>query len=122
MREFIQQKLEEIQDIEVTSEVPDDMLEVGKTYFSFTLEENFLNSDLNDNYTYQPSIVGYVKRKVSPTEDTLLIVDNARKAICSKLKEIKIKSSYRDVTVLDTIRKEMITGNVKYNEINKELV
>lgn len=122
MRETIQQKLEEIQELEVTSEIPDDMLEENKTYFSFTLQENFLNSDLNSNYTYQPSIVGYVKRKNSTTENTLDIVDKATREICLKLKELNIKSSYKDVTVLDNIRKSMITGYCKYNEINNKLV
>lgn len=122
MRETIQSKLEEIQDLEVTTEIPDDMLEEGKTYFSFTLQENFLNSDLNNNYTYQPSIIGYVKRKVITTENTLNIIDTKTKEICLKLKELNIKSSYKDVSVLDNIRKSMITGYTKYNEINNKLV
>lgn len=122
MRETIQQKLEEIQELEVTSEIPDDLLEEGKTYFSFTLQENYLNSDLNSNYTYQPVLSGYVKRKVIPTENTLSIVDTKTKEICSKLKELNIRSSYKDVSVLDNIRKSMITGSGKYNEINNTLV
>ena len=46
MREFIQSKLEEIEDLEVTSENSDDILEEGKTYFSFTLYKNYVDGDL----------------------------------------------------------------------------
>ena len=122
MRETIQQKLEEIQDLEVMPEIPDDMLEEGKTYFSFNLQENFVNSDLSNNFTYNPSIVGYVKRKNIPTENTLEIVDTKTKEICSKLKELNFKSSYRDVSMLDNIRKNMVTSRGLYNEINNTLV
>ena len=122
MRETIQSKLEEIQTLEVTSEVPDNMLEEGKTYFSFTLQENFINSDLQNNFTYQPVLIGYVKRKVIPTENTLDKVDKMTREICSKLKELNIRTSFRDVSVLDNIQKTMITGSGKYNQINNELV
>lgn len=122
MRETIQSKLEEIQGLEVTTEIPDDMLEEGKTYFSFTLQENFVNSDLGNKYTYAPSIVGYIKRKNDPTENTLDIVDKKAKEICSKLKELNFKSSYRDISMLDNIRKSMITSRSLYNEINNTLV
>jgi hypothetical protein len=98
------------------------MLEEGITYFSFTFQENFLNSDLSNNFTYQPVMIGYVKRKVIPTENTLNIVDTKTKEICSKLKELNIRTSYRDVSVLDNIQKIMVTGSGKYNQINNELV
>ena len=121
MREVIQAKLEEIQDIEVTSEMPDEVLEEGKTYFSYTLQTDYQTSDLNKNYTYRPFIVGYVKRVENLEENTLGIVDQATQDIVNKLKELNIRTSYRDVT-LDKIRKIQVTGYGLYNEINNILV
>lgn len=121
MREFVQAKLEEIQDIEITSEIPDDLLDEEKTYFSYTLQNTYRNSDLDKNYTYIPYIIGYVKRIENLEENTLEIVDKAVEDIVNKLKEMNIQASYQDVT-LDTIRKVQITGNGLYNEINNMIV
>ena len=120
MREDIQAKLEEIQDIEVTSELPDEVLDQSKTYFSFTLQNDYQGQDINQNYTYRPFILGYVKRVENLEEDTLAIVDQAVQDIVNKLKELNIRASYRDVT-LDQIRKVQVTGYGLYNEINKIL-
>lgn len=121
MREDIQAKLEEIQDIEVTSELPDEVLDKSKTYFSYTLQNDYQAQDINQNYTYRPFIIGYVKRVENLEEDTLSIVDQATRDIVNKLKELNIRASYRDVT-LDKIRKVQITGYGLYNEINNILV
>lgn len=121
MREEVQAKLEEIQDIEITSELPDEVLDEGKTYFSFTLQNDYQGSDLNKNYTYRPFIIGYVKRVENLEENTLDIVDKATEDIVNKLKELNIRTSYRDVT-LDSIRKVQVTGYGLYNEINNMLV
>lgn len=121
MREVIQAKLEEIQNIEITSEIPDEVLEENKTYFSFTLQNDYQDSDLNKNYTYRPFIIGYVKRIENLEENTLDIVDKATQDIVNKLKELNIRTSYRDVT-LDKIRKVQLTGWGLYNEINNILV
>lgn len=117
MREFIQSKLEEIQNVEITSEIPDDLLEESKTYFSYTLQNTYYNSDIDNNYTYRPFIIGYVKRVDNLEENTLEIVDKATEDIVNKLKKLNIRASYRDVT-LDRIRKIQITGYGLYNEIN----
>lgn len=122
MREFIQAKLEEIEDLEVTPENSDDILEKGKTYFSFTLYNNYINSDLNKNYTYSQNLIGFIKRLENPTENTLSIIDNMQNSIEEKLKEINIKTSFQDVSVANGIRKTRCVGNCLYNEINNELV
>lgn len=122
MREVIQSKLEEIKDLEVTTEIADDILETEITYFSFTLLEDFQNSDLNNNYTYKESIIGYIKRLEEPTENTLEIIDKAREQIKQKLKELNIKSSFQDVSISNGIRKIKCTGNCMFNEINNLLV
>lgn len=126
MRETIQQKLEEINTeythIDIGAEVPNDMLENQKTYFSFTFAENFVDSDFDNNYTKRVEIIGYVKRLVNSNENTLEIVDNATDDIISKLKELNIHCSSDDVSMLDNIRKIRITGTGMYNEINNKLV
>lgn len=121
MREVIQAKLEEIQQIEITTELPDDVLEKGVTYFSFTLQNDYQSEDLDRNYTMRPSIIGYVKRKDDLSENTLDIVDKATKNIVEKFKELNFNISYRDVT-LDGIRKIQVTGYSLYNEVNNILV
>ncbi|MBR4486118.1 hypothetical protein IKS57_01945 [bacterium] len=121
MREVIQAMLEEIQDIEVTTELPDEVLEESKTYFSFTLQNDYQNEDIDQNYTYRPYILGYVKRVENLEENTLEIVDRATEDIVNKLKELNIRASYRDVT-LDKIRKIQVTGYSLYNEINNKLI
>src|SRR5699024_7156479 len=96
MRVDIQQLLEEINDIEITPEIPDDIIEENKTYFSFSLQEDYQNSDYDKNYTYRVSIIGYLKRKKDYTENTLEILDNKAQEIISKLKEMNIRCSYND--------------------------
>lgn len=122
MREFIQAKLEEIQNLEVTAENSDDILEKGITYFSFTLYKNYIDSDLNKNYTYNQNLIGFIKRLEDPTENTLSIIDTIQDKIEEKLKEINIKTSFQDVSVTNGIRKTRCIGNCLYNEINNELV
>ena len=126
MRETIQQKLEEINTeythIDIGAEVPDDMLENSTTYFSFTFADNFVDSDMDNNYTKRVEIIGYVKRLVNSNENTLEIVDSATDDIISKLKELNIRCSSDDVSMLDNIRKIRITGTGMYNEINNKLV
>lgn len=122
MRETIQTKLNELTNIEVSTEVPDDMLENSTTYFSFTFADNFVDSDMDNNYTKRVEIIGYVKRLVNSNENTLEIVDSATDDIISKLKELNIRCSSDDVSMLDNIRKIRITGTGMYNEINNKLV
>lgn len=118
-RTLLQTKLEEIQDLEVSPEVTDDLLEKGKTYFSYTLQKTFENSDTDGNFTYRFNLVGYVKRLQNDEENTLEIVDKKSDEIQKKLKDINIKSSFNDVSILDRVRKIQVTGECIYNELNK---
>lgn len=122
LRSLIQAKLEEIQDIEVSAELPDDVIEDGKTYFSYSLQRTSINSDTDRNFTYKVNLNGIIKRKNNSTENTLQIIDNAQDEIEEKLKEINIMTDFNDVSVLDSIKKTSVTGRVKYNEINKGLL
>lgn len=119
LRSLIQQKLEEIQGIEVSAEVPDDIIEENTTYFSYTLSRYYDNGDMNKNYIYRVTLNGFIKRKVDTSENTLQIVDNAQDLIESKLKELDIKCDFQDVSVLDNIRKVRVNGKFKYYELTK---
>lgn len=119
LRSLIQQKLEEIQGIEVSAEVPDDIIEENTTYFSYTLSRYFDNGDMNKNYIYRVTLNGFIKRKVDTSENTLQIIDNAQDLIENKLKELDIKCDFQDVSVLDNIRKVRVNGRFKYYELTK---
>ena len=122
MRETIQQKLEELTNIEISTEIPDDMLEELKTYFSFTFTNPYLNSDFDNNYTYEVNVTGFVKRLIRSDENTLQIVDKATDDIISKLKELNIRCSSQDVSIENNVQKIKITGLGRFNEINNKLV
>jgi hypothetical protein len=122
LRSLIQTKLEEIQDIEVSAEVPDEVIEIDKTYFSFTLDKNYFNSDFDKNFTYTINLNGILKRKSNGEENTLKILDDAQDKVENALKELNIKTTFQDVSVLDNIKKTRVSGKVRYNEINKGLL
>ncbi len=118
MRDFIQSKLEEISNVEIGPEIPDDMLEENTTYFSYSLYKNYQDSDYDNNFTYRVSIIGFVKRLRKSNENTLKIVDNTSDEIIEKLKELNVKSSSEDVSIENNVQKIKITGNVTFSEIN----
>ena len=121
IRTQIQSKLEEIDNIDTSAEVQDDLLQKGKTYFSFSLQADFTDSNFDENYRYRISLTGYLKRKEDQTENTLQIIDIAKQNIQEKLKELNIRTSMTDLNILDSIRKSRITGWVYYNEITNSL-
>lgn len=122
IRDLVQAKLEEIQDLETTPEIPDSLLETGKTYFSYSLQKNYVGSDYDRNYTYRININGYIKRIQNDEENTLLIVDTISKKIEEKLKELNIKTSFNDVSIMDNIRKINVRGEAMFNEINNGII
>ena len=122
LRALIQAKLEEIENVETSVEVPDDLLIKGTTYFSYSLYRNYQDSDFDKNYTYQVTLIGYIKRVQDNMEDTLKIVDKAQEDIKNKLKELNIKTSFQDVSIMDNIRKINVNGATTYNEINCKLI
>lgn len=122
LREFIQSKLDEIDDIEMGTEVPDDMLVENVVYFSYLINENITNKDFEQNGTYNVSLNGYIKLKTSIEIDSLSLIDQARKKIQNKLKEINFSVSFNDVSIIDTIRKIQVRANATYNEINNGLI
>lgn len=121
LRKLIQAKLEEIEDLEVSTELPDDVMERGKTYFTYTLQKNYDNSDYDKNYTYTIYINGFLKRIQNDEENTLEKIDKMSFYIENKLKELNIKTSFQDITIDNGIRKNRVSGEVKYNELTNGL-
>ena len=58
----------------------------------------------------QCNINGYISRLDDKTENTLIIIDNARALIIEKLKELGFRTTYEDVSINNGIRKIHITG------------
>lgn len=122
MRQLIQSKLEELEDVESGEIITDDALEDGITYFGYQVSKNFINSDFEQNYTYKVSITGYVIRKIKTTEKTTQIIDEISKQIINKLKELNFKCNLEDISIENNIKKIKINGYTTYNEINNKLI
>ena len=122
MRETIQSKLDELEDIDSGKIIPDDIVVEGTTYFGYELSKNYIGSDLERNYTYRQNLTGYVVRLLDTTEDTQKIVDTAVEDIKDKLKELNFKSSSRDINLTDNLVKVQITAYTDYNEINNDFI
>lgn len=122
MRETIQSKLEELENIDSGKIVPDDIVVENTTYFGYELSKNYINTDQDKNYTYRQNITGYVVRLLDMTENTQEIVDNAVEDILDKLKELNFKCNSRDINLTDNLVKVQITGYADYNEINNNFI
>lgn len=122
IRKMIQEKLNAITGVDCGVPIPDGMVENGQTYFGYELMETYRGGDLNKNYTMQIDLTGRLVRKENPTENTLEIIDTALEAIKTALKELNFKYSYNDISFQDGIRKMLIKGNARYNEINNEII
>lgn len=122
MRATIQEKLEEIEDIESGEPITDDIIEDGKTYFGYLISKIHLGSDMSKNYSYRVSLTGHISRRVLPEDNTTKIVDEAVENIINKLKELNFKCTSEEVSISNNIKKNRITGYVEYSEINNKLI
>ena len=122
IRRLLQIALQGMEGLNVGVTVPDDVVEDGKTYFGYTLSEDYIDSDFDRNYSMQISLIGFLVRKNNSEEDTLQIMDNALDYIKYALKSLNFTYGYEDVTIDDNVRKIRVTGTVRYNEINKWLI
>ena len=122
IRETIQSKLEELENIDSGKIITDDIVVENTTYFGYELSKNYINTDQDKNYTYRQNLTGYVVRLLDTTENTQEIVDNAVEDILDKLKELNFKCNSRDINLTDNLVKVQITGYVDYNEINNKLI
>ena len=117
LRTYIQSKLNEIESIESGRPFPDNVIEDGVTYFGYELQEDFINSDCDSNYSMRISLIGRLVRKENSNENTLQIIDEALAQLKSKLKEMKFRYSYKDVSIETGIIKIQVTAEATYNEI-----
>ena len=122
MRTLIQNKLEELENIDCGEMISDDIIEDNITYFGYQVNKNFVNGDFDHNYTYRVSITGYVTRRIQATENTTEIIDNISEQIINKLKELNFKCNSEDVSIENNIKKMKINGYTSYNEINNKLL
>lgn len=122
IRRLLQIALQGMEGLDVGVTVPDDVVEDGKTYFGYTLSEDYIDSDFDRNYSMQISLIGFLVRKNNSEEDTLQTMDNALDYIKYALKSLNFTYNYEDVTIDNNVRKIRVTGTVRYNEINKWLI
>lgn len=122
MRETIQTKLNELNDIDSGNFMPDDLVENNKTYFGYQIQSNHQDNDLDKKDTIRVSLIGFIARKNDTSENTLEIIDKASNDIKNKLKELNFKISLEDITLTDNLRKIKVTGYAYYNEINNKLI
>ena len=61
-------------------------------------------------------------RKENTSENTLKIIDDAKDEIIKVLKKSNFKTSYKDVSLENGIRKIQITANAKYNDKFKKII
>lgn len=125
IRTQITTALNEITSVESGVPIPDDMVEDGKTYFGFELQETHIDGDQENNYTMEITLTGRIVRKVdkSGTENTIQVVDEALEDIKAKLKTLNFKYNYNDISqYTDDYRKILVKAYVKYNELIRELV
>ncbi len=120
IRELIQSKLDMIEDVDSGVPIPDSIVEEGKTYFGYELQEAFVNLDCDSNYIMRIHLIGRIVRKENSEDNTLQKIDEALSKIKEKLKELHFNYGYRDVSLDNGIRKIEVTGEALYNEINKK--
>ena len=115
-RIMIQDKLNEIGDLECGVVVGDDMIEEGKYYFGYRLNTigNRHNLDYS-NKTQMYTLTGYLSTKGGSLFDLDAFTDK----IVDKLEELRFLVSTNDITTLDTtVRKVLITGSVRYDYLD----
>ena len=66
-------------------------------------------------------MLGFIERIQDDEENTLEIIDIKSKELENKMKDLNMKSSFTDVSVIDRIKKIQVQAEVSYNEINNGL-
>lgn len=118
IRVLVQSKFDEIEDLDCGVPVPDSIVENGKTYFGYELQENYVSGDCDSNYVMRIHLTGRLVRKDNVEENTLFIIDEALSKLKEKLKELNFNYSYRDISLDNGIRKMEVSGEALYNELN----
>lgn len=124
MRETLQKKLSEIEDLKVGPEESDDILVINENYFSFSFDEIFMSQDFDGNVINRIDFIGYLKRKKDLSENTLYQIDKMADTIIETLRKLNFKCSTYDVssTSNSDISKIKITGNAIVVEKSKKII
>ena len=122
LRKMIQSKLTEIPLLSCGEAVPDGMVENGETYFGYELQEVYIDSDLDKNYTMEVYMTGRLVRRKTLTENTTQIVDAALENIKEKLKELNFKYTYNDINTDSNFKKIYVKAHVRYNQLNNQFI
>ena len=102
--------------------IPDDMVQEGKTYFGYEMQEVYQSKDFDNNYVMEIVLMGKLVRLADPTENTISIMDTALEDIKAKLKSLNFSYSYRDITLDAGLRRIQVTASALYYEKNNELI
>ena len=122
LRELIQKKLSEIDDIEIGIPIPDELVEDNMTYFGYEIQEVNYGSDYDNNYSMRVILTGRLVRRAKQNEESLRILGEALEEIKTALKSMNFRYSYNDVTIDKSLRKYFVSAEVNYNELNNMLI
>ena len=120
LRRMVQSKLTEIEGLESGSIIEQDMVEIGRYYFSYDIRTSLNKRDLSyDNEQYTIALIGYLSTKGG----TLADFDEKLDAICEKLGELRFRSTTQDSPITpDTGYREcMLTAYAQLNTLEKTL-
>ena len=115
-RQLIQSKFDTIEDLESGEIVGMDLIEEGKYYLGWKVEQRGIRSNLDySNLQQTITFTGYLSTKGG----LLSKLDSLTDSIIHKLEELRFICTTNDISVLDTdTRKVLIYGTVRYDYID----
>lgn len=122
LRELIQSEFNKLEDINCGVAIPDGMVESGRNYFGYELQEVYVGADLGGNNIMDVSLTGRLVRRNDSEEDSLKEIYTALESLKGALKNLNFKYSYNDINLDDNFKKVLVKANARYYETNNELV
>lgn len=118
LRELIQSEFNKLENVDCGIAIPDGMVEEGKNYFGYELQETYQSGDLNGNYVMEVSLTGRLVRRNNTEEDSLKELYSALESLKSALKNLNFKYTYNDINLDDNFKKVLVKANTRYYETN----
>lgn len=122
LRELIQSEFNKLDNVDCGVAVPDGMVESGKNYFGYELQETYISGDLDGNYLMEVSLTGRLVRRNNVEEDSLEEIYKALESLKTALKNLNFKYTYNDINLDDNFKKVLVKANTRYYETNNDLV
>lgn len=122
LRVTLQTALNTIQTVDSGVPVPDNVVEIGTTYFGYEIQTSSSFETYDKDRQVQIVLIGRVVRVDNPAENTLSIVDNAVDEIVSVLTDMNFHCDVKDITIEQNIRKIQISGTAVYDTLNDTIV